>query len=417
MANDLNFLFKTFKQNRFDPSKDSEETIPNQSGNYIICLKPNSKLPSVLIIPTLTSFNGLKVIYTGIASVSLRSRDYRQHFKGNNAGRSTFRKSLGVLFGYKLIARDKDPSNGKTKFGHTDEKKLSDWMSQNLLMFFLPTADFADIEIALIDHFNPPLNLKDNHNSINADFRKLLSNLRSGRINVKPQNTNTTTAKKIVKKNLTQTNTTHKKLDITNNSKINNPIGKVNEQGKGLIKKRNTKTKKKTQRIPIKRKEVEEMETNPMKILWYAIAAICLVVSYIKLSERQYDELFWCILIVGIIAFLIAKSIKPITKTISNLSSSFLEHNYENYNENTQNTDMPIIINKTTKTNQSNTNQRRQLNENEIYGLVNDVAGEGIEDEVRDYLELEREERNDRHNNDDHSEDKQENDEDKRDDW
>lgn len=176
---DLTSLLQTFKQNRFDPTIDNETTIPDKSGNYILCLKPNSNLPKVSISPTLTSFDGLKVIYTGIAGGSLRSRDYRQHFKGNNAGRSTLRKSLGVLFGYKQIPRDSDPSNGKTKFGQTDEQKLTEWMINNLVMYFLPTTDFDSIEIKLINHFNPPLNLKDNHNSTNADFRKLLSSLRS----------------------------------------------------------------------------------------------------------------------------------------------------------------------------------------------------------------------------------------------
>lgn len=127
----------------------------------------------------MTKFEGLNVIYTGIAGGSLRTRDFRQHFKGDNAGRSTLRKSLGVLFGYKLIPRDKDPNTGKTKFNIKDEQELSEWMIANLIMFFLPTADFNSVEIKLINQFNPPLNIKDNHNEINADFRRLLSSLRA----------------------------------------------------------------------------------------------------------------------------------------------------------------------------------------------------------------------------------------------
>jgi hypothetical protein len=129
--------------------------------------------------PILTNFEGFQVIYTGIAGGSLRTRDFRQHFKGNNAGRSTLRKSLGVLFGYKQIPRDSDRNTGKTKFGNADEVKLSEWMSNNLIMFFFPTSDYDSIEIELINHFNPPLNLKDNSNIINADFRQLLSSLRA----------------------------------------------------------------------------------------------------------------------------------------------------------------------------------------------------------------------------------------------
>ncbi len=122
------------------------------------------------------------MIYTGIASGSLRTRDYREHFKGNNAGRSTLRKSLGVLFGYKQIPRDKEPNTGKTKFGNLDEQKLSEWMCANLVMFFFTTLNFNTIEIKLINHFNPPLNLKDNNNIINSDFRQLLSSLRAQKV-------------------------------------------------------------------------------------------------------------------------------------------------------------------------------------------------------------------------------------------
>ena len=180
-ATNLNSILESFKLNRFDPQLDSETKIHNSSGNYIICLRKNSKLPTVSITPTLTTYEGLKVIYTGIAGGSLRTRDYRQHFKGNNAGRSTLRKSLGVLFLYKQIARDKSPNNNKTKFNATDEQTLTEWMHTNLIMYFLPTDDFDNIEIKLINNFNPPLNLKDNHNSINADFRQLLSSLRANK--------------------------------------------------------------------------------------------------------------------------------------------------------------------------------------------------------------------------------------------
>lgn len=178
-SNGLNSNLLNFKTNRFDPKTDSETIIANSSGNYILCLRKNSKLPTVSIKPILTNFEGLQVIYTGIAGGSLRTRDFRQHFKGNNAGRSTLRKSLGVLFGFKQIPRDSDPNTGKTKFDNADELKLSKWMCDNLIMFFLATSDFDSIEIELINHFNPPLNLKDNANIINSDFRRLLSSLRA----------------------------------------------------------------------------------------------------------------------------------------------------------------------------------------------------------------------------------------------
>jgi|SRR6185312_3102790 len=175
----LNGYLDNFRINRFDPKTDNETIITNSPGNYILCLRKNSKLPPVSIKPILTSFEGLQVIYTGIASGSLRTRDFRQHFKGNNAGRSTLRKSLGVLFGCRQIPRDSDPNTGKTKFSNADEVKLSEWMCNNLIMFFLPTSHFDSIEIELINYFNPPLNLKDNNNIINSEFRLLLLSLRA----------------------------------------------------------------------------------------------------------------------------------------------------------------------------------------------------------------------------------------------
>ncbi|MBI1770291.1 MAG: hypothetical protein HY063_06350 [Bacteroidetes bacterium] len=175
-------ILVNFRTNRFDPTVHSEINIADSSGNYILCLRKNSKLPTVSISPTFTKFSGLNVVYTGLTRNSLRTRDYRQHFTGNNAGRSTLRKSLGVLFGYKQIARDKKVNSRKTKFQDLDEQKLTKWMVSNLIMFFLPTTDFKNIEIKLINRFNPPLNLKDSHNNINADFRQLLSNLRTRKI-------------------------------------------------------------------------------------------------------------------------------------------------------------------------------------------------------------------------------------------
>lgn len=57
--------------------------------------------------------------------------------------------------------------------------KLSEWMWDNLIIFFLPTMNYNMIEIELIIHFNPPLNLKDNCNEVNLDFRRLLPSLRT----------------------------------------------------------------------------------------------------------------------------------------------------------------------------------------------------------------------------------------------
>ncbi len=161
-----------------DFEKHNSEHIPDNPGNYIVCLKRGSKLPDIGVSCTMKTYKELNVIYTGIAGKSLRKRDYKQHFTGNNAGSSTLRKSLGSMFGYPKIARDKDPSNGKTKFNETDEIKLSEWMKSNLVLYFKSNSSPDELENELISELNPPLNLSKNSNIINQQFRKILSELR-----------------------------------------------------------------------------------------------------------------------------------------------------------------------------------------------------------------------------------------------
>ena len=136
-------------------------------------------LPDIGVPYMMTTYQGLNVIYTGIAGKSLRKRDYKQHFTGNNAGSSTLRKSLGSMFGYVKIPRDKDPNTGKTKFKKTDEIKLSKWMQSNLTLYFKSNIKPEILEDVLIRELNPPLNLSKNSNSVNQGFRNKLSELRS----------------------------------------------------------------------------------------------------------------------------------------------------------------------------------------------------------------------------------------------
>ena len=162
----------------FDPQINSFHHIPDNSGNYLVCLKKDSNLPDIAVNYEMVDYQSFRVIYTGIAGTSLRNRDYKKHFIGNNAGSSTLRKSLGSLFGYPKIARDKDPNTGKTKFNEIDEIELSKWMKSNLVLFFLSNMNPNKFEDELIKIFNPPLNLSKNKNTINLEFRKKLSELR-----------------------------------------------------------------------------------------------------------------------------------------------------------------------------------------------------------------------------------------------
>ena len=165
----------------FDPMTMDSSMLPNVAGNYVFLLRKGSQLPKIDIEPKIPEVpldgNTYQAIYTGIASESLRQRVYRTHFVGNNASRSTLRKSIGSLFGYDLIPRKEGDLKYK-KFKPADEEKLTEWMMSNLLLAFVENADPEPLEEKLIAELNPPLNLEKNHNKVNAEFRALLSKLR-----------------------------------------------------------------------------------------------------------------------------------------------------------------------------------------------------------------------------------------------
>lgn len=164
---------------RFDPLEDYIESVPNLPGNYIVTLRKGTSLPDIGVTPIFTIFQNMNVIYTGVAGTSLQDRDIKKHFKGS-AGSSTLRKSIGCLFGYKLIPRDNQfKKNKKTKFSKEDESQLSTWMTHNLLLFYYPNTDYISLEERLIQKYNPPLNLDKNLNPINKECRAKLSLLRN----------------------------------------------------------------------------------------------------------------------------------------------------------------------------------------------------------------------------------------------
>ena len=161
---------------KFNPLKDNPLNIPNEKGNYLILLKTNCELPKTEYEFVCKFFNNQKVIYTGISNRSLRSRDFKQHFNGT-AGNSTLRKSIGSMFGWKKVPRDKI-DNSKTKFNSENENKLSLWMKNNLELHYFQNPNPDQYEEKLINEFNPPLNLSKNKNVVNFEFRNELSQLR-----------------------------------------------------------------------------------------------------------------------------------------------------------------------------------------------------------------------------------------------
>ena len=172
----------------FDPMKLDKGLPPEKPGNYIFLLRPTVKLPEDVILeqPTFTTleFEGAEyeVLYTGVTSRTLYERVFKTHLFGNNAGKSTLRKSLGCLWGYPFIFRDKNPNPNripKTKYRDEDEQAITQWMKKNLLVLVVPNANYDDDELELIETFNPPLNLDKNHNVINLSYRMKIKELRN----------------------------------------------------------------------------------------------------------------------------------------------------------------------------------------------------------------------------------------------
>ncbi|MBQ7639413.1 MAG: hypothetical protein IJS91_00265 [Bacteroidales bacterium] len=165
----------------FNPLTDVGKSIPPVSGNYLVTIRDITALPSLGYKLVTQQFRGRELIYTGITESSLYRRIWKNHI-GSHAGSSTLRLTLGCLFGYTLIPRDKKtPNNGHVRFSPDDERGLRSWMKENLIFHFLPNDAPKALESELIARFNPPLNLSENENLVNSDFRATVSALRGQR--------------------------------------------------------------------------------------------------------------------------------------------------------------------------------------------------------------------------------------------
>lgn len=165
----------------FNPLTDSGSKIPEAPGNYIVTIRDIKALPILGHQIETQQFRGQELIYTGITKKDLHHRIWKSHI-GSHAGRSTLRLTLGCLFGYTLIPRDKsNPNNGHVRFNADDERELRGWMKENLVFYILPNDDPKQMESDLIQQFNPPLNLSENDNPVNQEFRSHLTFLRGQR--------------------------------------------------------------------------------------------------------------------------------------------------------------------------------------------------------------------------------------------
>lgn len=117
------------------------------------------------------------VIFVGISNHSIRIRCCNNHF-GGTARKSTLRKSLGVLYGLRKEWFPHEINTCRYRFIDKDEECLSKCMKTHLIINYYVFENLGDIEREFIEYFNPPLNLMQNNNNINGDFRTMLLELR-----------------------------------------------------------------------------------------------------------------------------------------------------------------------------------------------------------------------------------------------
>ena len=169
----------------YNPVTGSPQEIPTGAGNYILVFREGRSLPDTGLHVQMAKFRGMDILYTGVAGPSsgLRRRITWAHF-GNNAGRSTLRRSLGVLLGFTPIPRDtKNPGNGHVRFCPDEEARITAWMKDNLLVYYFSNDSYEEMEDEMIATLNPPLNLSKNANPVNSEILALISLRRSnGRI-------------------------------------------------------------------------------------------------------------------------------------------------------------------------------------------------------------------------------------------
>ena len=109
----------------------AHQDYPRKAGIYALFLATGTKLPNFS--------QAEELVYVGIAKDSLRDRDFAQHFKNGQSGRSTLRRSLGAVLKGQLnlisIPRGGEGDSKRFdnyKFTDIGETLLTNWMEENL---------------------------------------------------------------------------------------------------------------------------------------------------------------------------------------------------------------------------------------------------------------------------------------------
>ena len=184
--NEKDFDIKQFEKNliyqgTFRPAVKIDDIVPNVPGLYCFRIKEAGKLPG--IFKKELRSRGHDIIYIGIATQSLRKRMLNQELLAK--GHGTFFRSIGAVLGFcppfNSLAGRKNKRN--YVFSDDDEKKIIDWLNDNLLVNWITFSGNAGLlETRLISKYKPILNLDKNPNPIPelSALRKKCVNVANG---------------------------------------------------------------------------------------------------------------------------------------------------------------------------------------------------------------------------------------------
>ncbi|MEQ9220239.1 MAG: HTH domain-containing protein [Cyclobacteriaceae bacterium] len=158
-------------EKNFKSASQIDELVPIDPGIYAIRISDINKLPYPFneVLET----RGHNIIYIGLAAQSLAKRMLGQELRAR--GHGTFFRSLGAMLGYRPAPGSLVNKRNKNNFTFpkSDEKKIIDWINENLLINWVVQKDnLNELESILIPRFQPLLNIAKNPSALNELTRR-----------------------------------------------------------------------------------------------------------------------------------------------------------------------------------------------------------------------------------------------------
>ena len=147
----------------YDPLVDEPESIPEEAGSYIVVCREEGE-GFGLMAGEPQEFEGQDAIYVGSSD---NLREVADLFKGN-AIQTPLRLVIGALHYLNPVK-----TKAGNRFSAADERRLSKWMKENLLVYWQANPDPEKVTKLLLDELDPALNF-DHESPELENFKKHL---------------------------------------------------------------------------------------------------------------------------------------------------------------------------------------------------------------------------------------------------